>query len=81
MNNTARHSDIIDMPDWGGQNRDHDGRYHPKNDDVVIPSNLFYYIGDKNTNGSWRIGIVSGKLEVQKRVSGTWTWYGRFGPD
>lgn len=31
-----------------------------------------FYIGDANTNGSWRFTIVSNDLSVQRRESGVW---------
>jgi len=33
----------------------------------------YYYLGDVDTDGSWRWFINSGDLTFQKRVSGTWT--------
>jgi hypothetical protein len=36
-------------------------------------------MGNENTDGSWRWSInVSGDLEFQKRVSGTWTYKAKF---
>ncbi len=40
--------------------------------DVLIPVNKFHYFGEKDTDGSHREGIVSGKLIKQKRVDGIW---------
>ena len=37
-----------------------------------------FYIGDVDTNGSYRILIVDGELEIQKRVGGSWTYKARF---
>ncbi len=42
--------------------------------DVEITSNLYYYIGDPSTNGSWRIGQGAGTdLLFQRRDAGVWT--------
>lgn len=40
--------------------------------DVAIPSDKAYYLGDPDTDGSWRVQNDTGNLTFQKRVSGTW---------
>lgn len=30
------------------------------------------YIGNKNTNGSWRLQIIGDDLSIQKRIAGNW---------
>jgi len=32
-----------------------------------------YYLGDRDTNGSWRFKVVGGNLEIQVRIAGVWT--------
>jgi len=46
--------------------------------DVVASG--YVYFGDKTTNGSWRIGISSGSLVVEKRESGSWVEKGAYEP-
>ena len=36
------------------------------------------YFGNKDVNGSWRMGIVGNTFEVQKRISGTWERMGKW---
>ena len=36
-----------------------------------------YYIGDSDTDGSWRFRVVDGDLVREKRVSGSWEEVGR----
>lgn len=31
-----------------------------------------YYLGDRDTNGSWRFKVVGGNLEIQVRTAGIW---------
>jgi len=38
------------------------------------------YLGDPNTDGSWRMYFDGTDLLVQVRVAGTWTTEGRFEP-
>jgi len=46
--------------------------------DLVIGASNYVYLGDPDTNGSWRFTLDTGDLKVQKRVSGTWTTYHTF---
>lgn len=45
---------------------------------VSIASDGVFYIGDEDTNGSYKFLIVDGELEIQKRIDGSWTYKGRF---
>jgi hypothetical protein len=45
--------------------------------DVEMPIDKHIYIGDKNTNGSWRIRIDGNDLVNERRESGIWTEKGR----
>ena len=75
-----QHNDLMDMPQQGHVNRDHDGRYHRKHANVYLDLGNYIYWGSPATNGSWRATVVSGgELEFQKLVDGTWTYYARFG--
>ena len=74
-----RHNDLMDMPQGGSTNRDHDGRYHRKHAHTYMDIENYIYLGDPATNGSWRIWVTGGQLEFQKLVAGTWTYYARFG--
>jgi len=39
----------------------------------------YQYMGEPNTNGSWRFFVSSsGDLVFEKRISGTWTEKGKF---
>jgi hypothetical protein len=38
------------------------------------------YMGNPNTDGSWRLIPVGSNLSVQKRESGTWVEKGQFNP-
>ena len=40
--------------------------------DDVDSGGKWLYIGDKGTNGSWRIGISGTDLNSERRESGTW---------
>lgn len=40
--------------------------------DVQITSDATFYIGDKNTDGSWRYWISGADLVYEKRVAGVW---------
>jgi hypothetical protein len=48
------------------------GRVH-LGDDVDIPSNKAFYLGDPTTDGSWRITRSGADLVIQVRVAGVWT--------
>ena len=48
---------------------DDDGVAFPQ---ITDGSNKALHIGDKNTDGSWRIILANGDLKYQKRVAGTW---------
>ena len=41
--------------------------------DVILPSSGNVYIGDPDTDGSWRINVNGTDLEFQRRESGSWT--------
>ncbi len=41
-------------------------------DDLQIDSDKAYYIGDKNTDGSWRFIIDGDYLNIEKRESDVW---------
>jgi hypothetical protein len=41
--------------------------------DMEIDDSGAYYIGDKVTDGSWRMIVESGVLKLQERISSTWT--------
>jgi predicted acyltransferase (DUF342 family) len=40
--------------------------------DIKCDSIDYHYWGDQNTDGSWRLGVISGNFVVEKRVSGNW---------
>jgi parallel beta-helix repeat protein len=46
-------------------------------DNKISPSFIevqnYFYIGDANTDGSWRFTISGANLNFEKRISGTWT--------
>jgi len=39
-----------------------------------------FYVGDKDTDGSWRLIIDSDNLSIQKRESGVWVEKSAFTP-
>jgi len=39
---------------------------------IQIKNNTFFYIGDSETDTSWRITTLSENLLFEKRVSGNW---------
>lgn len=39
---------------------------------TIIPSNKAYYIGEKTTDGSWRMQISGSDLIMQRRIAGSW---------
>jgi len=41
-------------------------------DIIVLGSGDIAYLGDSETNGSWRLNKTSTQLLVQRRESGTW---------
>jgi prephenate dehydrogenase len=41
--------------------------------DIQLTSDAVTYIGDKNTDGSWRYKISAADLVYEKRVAGVWT--------
>ena len=47
---------------------------HSKADVQVVDAGDIAYLGDSQTNGSWRFRINSttGNLDVEKRISGSW---------
>jgi hypothetical protein len=55
-----------------------DDIYNLTNKDTSVTGSLtliggWLYLGDKDTDGTWRIMIDSGNLKSQKRVSSIWT--------
>ena len=40
--------------------------------DVVLNAANYFYLGDPDTDGSWRFKLVSGNIDFEKRVSGAW---------
>jgi hypothetical protein len=44
----------------------------PDVDEAIVPIDGFYYIGQPDVNGSWRIGVDSGNLIFEKRISDAW---------
>jgi hypothetical protein len=40
--------------------------------DIVLGSTKSVYIGDKNTDGSWKFVVSGDNLLIQKRVSDAW---------
>jgi len=49
-----------------------DGVFRVVNADQQIDSDRAYYLGDKSTDGSWRMIRSSNNLLMQRRESGTW---------
>lgn len=45
---------------------------------MVNPAVEGVYFGDKTTDGTWRIAILSGNISFQKRISGSWIEQGAF---
>jgi hypothetical protein len=45
---------------------------------VEVTSSEYFVIGDPTIDGSWRIGLDSGNLVLQKRVTGAWSTKGSF---
>jgi hypothetical protein len=43
-------------------------------------SDQYVYLGDENTDGSWRLIIVETDLSIQKRESGVWVEKSSFTP-
>lgn len=39
---------------------------------IQVDSEGWIYFGDKDTDGSWRIGRVDNNWEMQRRESGSW---------
>lgn len=39
---------------------------------TIIPSNKAYYLGEKTTDGSWRMQISGSDLIMQRRIAGSW---------
>jgi len=35
-------------------------------------SEKYLYLGDRNTNGSWRFIVENGSLKIEVRVGGVW---------
>ena len=73
-----QHNDLMDMPQQGHVNRDHDGRYHRKHNTIYLDIGSAIVFGDPGTNGNFRIVIQDGYLEVQVRDSGAWAYRGRW---
>ena len=45
---------------------------------IQVDDDNWVYFGNKDVNGTWRMGGVGNNLEVQKRISGTWTKMGKW---
>jgi len=45
---------------------------------IQIDVDGWIYFGNKDTDGSWRIGEVSNNCEIQKRILSTWTTMGKW---
>ena len=74
------HNDLSDMPHQAIVNRDHDGRYHRKHATIYLDVGNYVVFGEPDVDGSFRIKIESGNLEIQVRDSGAWTYRGRWSP-
>ena len=46
--------------------------------ELALASTTYLYIGASGVDGSWRIGINTGNLVVEKRVTGAWVEKGLF---
>lgn len=46
---------------------------HSKADVQALHHDDDLYLGESNVNGSWRFHKTNGHLQLQKRISGTWT--------
>ena len=55
-------------------------RYVDGSGNLVITGTSAVYIGDKNTNGSWRIVRNGNDFEFQRREGGTWVEKGAMQP-
>jgi hypothetical protein len=44
----------------------------PEKKEITLTDQVVY-LGDKNTNGSWRFFVDAGDLKIQIRVAGVWT--------
>lgn len=44
----------------------------PITTNIIMPVNKFIYLGSETVDGSWRIGIDSGNMIMEKRESGSW---------
>lgn len=45
---------------------------------IQIADDNWVYFGNKDVNGSWRMGIVGNTFEVQKRISENWERMGKW---
>ena len=45
---------------------------------IQVDEDNWVYFGNKDVNGTWRMGGVGNNLEVQKRISGTWKRMGKW---
>lgn len=46
---------------------------YPISQDLTIPDSGYIYIGDRNTDGSWRLLKVGSEMVFEQRVLGVWT--------
>jgi len=46
--------------------------------DVVVGALSFVYLGDPDTDGSWRFALDAGTLTIQKRIAGVWETHHTF---
>ena len=47
-------------------------------DIIILEDGYFIYLGEPNTNGTWRIGLVSGELRVEVRVDDAYSYRGEW---
>lgn len=52
---------------------------NPVFENVTIQNGYFQHFGDKDTDGSFRFGVVAGDLVIDKRVAGVWENVYNFG--
>lgn len=50
-------------------------------EDVVVDSSKYIYLGDSDTNGTWRIGRDTTKFVIERRVTGSWKRVMEIGTD
>lgn len=45
----------------------------PTFEEIVVSVSGYYYLGDEDTDGSWRWHIAGGDMHYEKRIAGVWT--------